>query len=481
MKKKIKNKRNEVEYLLKKQKIRKVEDLDAYKLDICHPNAAGVDMGSREFYLALPPRIAKKLNLPIVHRFSTMTCGLILALELLKKCDIDTVSMESTSVYWMPFFDILTENKIKVCLVNPKKFRMVPGRKTDILDSQWLQILHAYGLLRGSFHPDENTDMLRSLMRTRNKVVKESVRYVQRMQKAFTRMNILLTNVLSNIVGESGIRIIEAIIAGERSPDKLYSFCNLNIKATEKEFINALEGHYREDHLFLVKFNYESWRFNKKQIEKLDKKIEKFLNKFPLKKKRSEKRPKLKNKQQSRKTKNQVKTKEYLEDILFRIIGIDTATLPGIRGHFTLKVISEVGTDMNKFPNADHFASYMGFVPRNKITGGRIISSRTDRIKSSAAQAFREVIPSISRSDTALGAFYRRLAPRIGKAAATVATARKLSILFYNLLVHGKEYIEHGAAKYLEQQKKRKEKQFRKLAKELSYNIQKKEIAVAQA
>ena len=468
MKKNSIDKQNEVIKLLEKQKIRDVKDLESYKLSVCHPFSAGIDLGSEELYVALSPEIAAELDIPIVHSFSTFTSDLLRCRDLLTSCGINTVSMESTSVYWSTIYDVLRSAGIEVCLVNPKKFRMVPGRKTDILDCQWLQTLHLYGLLRGSFHPEADVDVLRSYMRERDTLIKERTTYVQRMQKALTKMNLLLYNVIDDITGKTGTQIITAILDGERDPKKLAAFRDPRIKKSEAEIAEALTGYYKEDQLYLLKINWQSFCFFDKQITDIDRQITKTLKRFPLKKTSTETRAD--NGKCESKGKNDIRTKDNLEDKLYQILGTDLSRLPGIRSLATLQIISEVGTDMSKFPTANHFASYLGFAPHNKITGGRIISSQTDRIKNSAAQAFRKLIPSISKTKTALGAFYRRLAPRIGKPQAITATCRKLAILVYNALVHGQAYIEQGERKYLEKQEAWERKKLMKLAEK--YNCQ---------
>jgi transposase len=468
MKKNSNDKQKEVIKLLEKQKIRDVKDLESYKLSVCHPFSAGIDLGSEELYVALSPEIAAELDIPIVHSFGTFTSSLLRCRDLLTSCGINTVSMESTSVYWSTIYDVLRSAGIEVFLVNPKKFRMVPGRKTDILDCQWLQTLHLYGLLRGSFHPEAEVDVLRSYMRERDTLIKERATCVQRMQKALTKMNLLLYNVIDDITGKTGTQIITAILDGERDPKKLAAFRDPRIKKSEAEIAEALTGYYKEDQLYLLKLNWQSFCFFDKQITDIDRQITKTLKRFPLKKTSTERRTD--NGKSESKGKNDIRTKDNLEDKLYHILGADLSRLPGIRSLATLQIISEVGTDMSKFPTANHFASYLGFAPHNKITGGRIISSRTDRIKNSAAQAFRKLIPSISKTKTALGAFYRRLAPRIGKPQAITATCRKLAILVYNALVHGQAYIEQGEMQYLEKQEAWERKKLLKLAEK--YNCQ---------
>jgi transposase len=474
MSKKETDKRKEVLKLLRAQKIRDVKEIESYKLSVCHPASAGIDLGSREIYVALSPAIAAEMDLPIVHVFNTYTEGLTACKELLVSSGITTVSMESTSVYWTTIHSILQSCGIEVCLVNPKKFRMVPGRKTDILDCQWLQTLHYYGLLRGSFVPEEKISELRSYMRERDNVLKDRARYVQRMQKALTKMNLLLHNVLSDITGQSGMRIIRAILEGERDPKVLASYRSMRVKKSEEEIIASLDGYYKPDQLYLLQTNYDSFVFFTDKLSKVDAQIEKLLKEFPLKKQGGNTSVDTEIKEKhtpKRQGKNGIKVKEgNIDQILCRIIGSDLTTIPGLQANTILQIISEVGTDMSKFPTANHFASYLGFVPHNKITGGRVISSRTDRVNSPAAQAFKKVIPSISQRDTALGAFYRRIVFRVGTAKAIVATCRKLAIAFYYALSKGTEYIDEGKDRYLQRQEKRERKTLDRLA--AKYNLQ---------
>jgi len=377
--------------------------------------------------------------------------------------------MESTSVYWTTIYFLLEEAGIEVCLVNPKKFRMVPGRKTDITDCQWLQTLHLYGLLRGSFHPPHQTAMLRSYMRERDSIIKERCTFVQRMQKALTKMNLLLHNVIDDITGKTGMQIITAILTGERDPKHLASFRDPHCKKSEEQIAEALTGYYKEDQLYLLKINYQSFCFFDKQLCDLDRQITKPVKRFPRKKTKKEEKPD--NGKSKSKGKNDIRTTEDMEDVLFHVLGTDLSALPGIRANAILQIISETGMDMSKFPTAHHFASYLGFVPHNKITGGHVISAKTDRIKSSAAQAFRKLIPSISQTKTALGAFYRRLASRIGKAQAIIATCRKLAILFYNTLAFGKAYLEHGELIYQQKQEDWERRKLLNLAKKYHFAL----------
>lgn len=465
MEKKQKNKREEVLSLLRKQQIRNVKELEDYKLSICHPNSAGIDLGSREIYVGLNPHIAAEMGLPVVHVFSTFTNGLLSCRDLLVSCGITSVAMESTSIYWTTIYSILEEAGIEVCLVNPKKFRMVPGRKTDILDCQWLQTLHLYGLLKGSFHPGEKISMLRSYMRERDNLIKDRSRYVQRMQKSLVKMNLLLPNVVDDITGKTGLLIIRSILSGERDPYKLASLRDHRCKKSEEEIAESLKGYYKEDQLFLLKTNYDAFLFFETQIQGVDTQIMDCLKSFPLKKESLEKEC-----PPPRKGKNDLKTSDNIRETLFKMTGTDLTEITGLQANTILQIISEVGTDMTKFPTANHFAAYLGFVPRPKITGGYVISSRTDRTKSYAAQAFKKVVPSISQGKSSLAAFYKRLAPRIGKAKAIVAVCRKLAIIFYNTLLYGTKYIEIGQEKYNQHINDKERKWIQKLAKK--HNMQ---------
>ncbi len=465
MEKKQKNKRDQVIHLLQKQRINNVKDLDSYKLSICHPASAGIDLGSREIYVALNPGIAAELDLPIVHVFDTFTSGLLACRDLLRDCGVSSVAMESTSVYWTTIYSILEDSGIEVCLVNPKKFRMVPGRKTDILDCQWLQTLHLYGLLRGSFHPEEKISQLRSYMRERDNLIKDRSRYVQRMQKALIKMNLLLPNVVDDITGKTGLLIINAILRGERDPHKLASYRDERCNKSEEEIAGSLQGFYKDDQLFLLKLNHEFYTFFNNNLGSIDNQIADLLDTFPLKEEATKPCPASGKSKYIRKGKNDLRTRQNLRDTLYHITGTDLTAITGLQANTILQIISEVGIDMGKFPTADHFASYLGFVPHQKITGGYVLSSRTDRIKSPAAQAFKKVVPSISQGKSALGAFYRKIAPRIGKAKAIVAVCRKLAIIFYNTLKYGTTFIEKGQEDYRQKQEQREKALLIKLAK----------------
>lgn len=483
MKKLQANRKEEVVKLLKRQKIRNLKDLEDYKLSICHPCSAGIDIGSREIYVAINPEIAAELGMPIVRVFPTYTTGLQECRDWLKYCGIDCVSMESTSVYWKNIYDILEEAGIEPCLVNPRKFRMVPGRKTDVLDCQWLQTLHMYGLLSGSFVPKGHIRQLRSYMRHRDRLLKDRAKYIQRMQKNLVEMNLMLVNVVDDIMGVTGTKIITAILGGERNPKVLAAFRHGGCKKSEQEIAEALNGNYKDEQLYLLKANYEAYKFFNSQITDLDSQIGVLLDSFPQAEKTesnqsddtstgSEGNDMPPKKKKPSKSKNDLRINN-LPEKLVRITGIDLTTVTGLQTNTILQIISEVGMDMSKFPSAKSFASYLGFVPHNKITGGVIISSSTDRIRNAASHAFRKVATSVGQGKTALGAFYRRIAAKGSKAKAVVALCRKLAMIYYNTIVYGKEFVEYGAEKYKKQQEEREKLLIAKLARKHKLVVQK--------
>ena len=503
MKKSEKNRVEKVKKLLYQQKIRDLRQIEDYKLSVCHPHSAGIDIGSREIYVAINPETAAGLDEPVVRSFGTYTSALRECLDWLSFCGVEDVSMESTSVYWKNLYDILEEGGMKVCLVNPRKFRMVPGRKTDVLDCQWLQTLHMYGLLSGSFIPQGEVRKLRSLMRERDKTLKDRTRYIQRMQKAMVEMNLMLVNVVKDITGKTGMAIIKAILDGERSPSALAALRDGRCRRDAVEIALALEGDYKDDQLLLLRKNLRAYEFFCGQLDELDQEIEKLLLAFPsaktevamlppepeaqapapdtpveLQPERKRGRPRKRQEDKTKPGKNDLNTACDLAKELLRINGTDLTAITGLGANTILQIMAEVGTDMSKFHSAKHFAAYLGFVPRNKITGGNIKSSKTDRIKSHAAQAFKKVVPSLSQGDSYLAAFYRRLVPRIGTGKAIVAVCRKLSIIYYNALTLGTEFVEKGAEYYRKQQEERERKYLQKLAARYNYSLS--PAAVAQ-
>jgi transposase len=469
MKKKNQSKRDELINKLKSRKINDVDEIKNFRLEILNPLAAGGDISSSTIYVCIPPQKAIELNIDLVHVFGCFTQDLYKIRDLLVLCMVTTFAMESTSVYWIPLYDVLTAAGIEVCLVNPKKYRMIPGRKNDTDDAIWLQTLHSYGLLQGSFHPEPNIKALRTLTRTRDIYVKESVRFTQRMQKCMTEMNILLHNVIDDIMGETGMKIIEAIISGERDPEKLAKHRNYRIKSSEEEIVKSLQGNWKNDQLIVLQINYESYKHTWQQIRKIDEEIEKMLLQFPLKKNYDDKPPTLKRSKTVQKNNPQLNTP--LDKHLFAITGVDLTRIDGIGSQSVLQIIAEVGTDLSAFPTENHFASYLGLTPRTDISNGKVLRSRTARVKSTASLVFRKCVIGLANSKTSLGAFYRRMRGRLGKLQANVATARKIAIIFYRMIVHGQDYIDVGEKIYLQKQEERRKKSLIKTASKLGLRV----------
>lgn len=359
----------------------------------------------------------------------------------LKKCCIKTIAMESTGIYWISAFQILETSGFEVILVNARHIKNVPGRKTDVKDAQWIQQLHSYGLLNASFRPNDQICELRVFTRQRDRLTKNAATHVNRMQKALNEMNIQLHHVISDITGVTGMNIIKAIIAGERDASKLAQFRNANMKSDEKTIIKALEGDWRKKHLTVLKQELEIYEFYLKQIGECDMAIEACYKAF-------DKRGggDLANRQKQRKNKNSPRFD--LQQSLYDAAGVDFTTIPGLSEVTAQTIISEVGLDMGKWKTEQHFASWLGFSPTNKTTGGKVFDTRTKKVKNKASTAFRMAALNLGRGKTSIAGFYRRIKGRLGTPKAITATARKLACMFYRLLKYGQNYVEQGIEAY---------------------------------
>ena len=440
---------------------RKVKATCDSKLHIINPNTAGIDLGSREHYVCVPIESTNDN----IRSFGCTTPDLLALADWLTECGVTTVAMESTSVEWIPLFQILTQRNFEVFLVNAKSVKTVPGRKSDVKDCQWLQQLHSYGLLAPSFVPVGDIAVLRSYLRQRENLVQNSSTHVQRMQKALTQMNLQLHKVISDITGVTGINIITAIINGERNPKKLAKLADRRIKSSPKQIAKALTGNYREEMVFIVNQELSLYQIYQQQISSIDEQIEQCLSKFESK--TDEPLP------QSKKNSNQ-KSKSAKFDLrshLYRITGVDFTLIDGLDVLTVQKIISEVGLEPSKFKNAKHFSSWLGLCPGCKITGGKVKSSQTRPVVNRAATAFRLAAQAVSRSKTALGAFYRRIKARVGAPKAITATAHKIARLFYTLWVKKESYIDQGAKYYEQQHRERVIKNLKQRAKSLGLEV----------
>lgn len=427
-------------------------------------DAAGIDCGSKEHYVAVPP----DRDPNPVQSFPTFTDDLNRLADWLVKCGVKTVAMESTGVYWIPIFEILEARGLEVLLVNARHVKNVPGRKSDVCDAEWLQTLHSVGLLRGGFRPAADIATLRAYVRHRQTLVQSAATHVQRMQKALVQMNLQLPVVISDIVGVTGLMILRDIVAGQTDPKRLAQHRDQRCKATTEEIIAALTGNYRPEYVFVLKQNLEMFDAHQTQMTACDAAIEAHLKTLAAKATPPT------NPLPPPRTKGKPRGNEPRFDIrtpLHGLTGIDLAQIDGIGSHNALRIVSEIGIDMTRWPSADHFASWITLAPHNKITGGRVISSQTQSSANRVADILRNAAMSVGRTETALGAFYRRIAFRIGKAKAITATARKLAILIYHVLRGDFAYKDPGAETYNAQNRVRALRRLRQRAHGLGFAL----------
>ena len=415
----------------------------AAALTITHPNAAGIDIGSAAHFVAVPP---DRDDEP-VREFASFTADLNALADWLAACRVDTVAMESTGVYWIPLFELLESRGFTVLLVNARHVKNVSGRKSDVLDCQWLQQLMTYGLLRGAFRPSEQICVLRALWRQRAMLLRSQGRHVQHMQKALTQMNLQLTNVLADIVGESGQKILRAIVAGERDGRVLGAMKNARVRASVDEIAASLQGTWRAEHLFALKQALAAFDFVGTQLAECDAEIERQMQAL-----KAHDGDPAKGKKRSR-ARNAPKFD--LRTQLFQMCGVDLTRIDGIDVTTALAVVSQVGADMSKFPTIKHFTSWLGLCPGTKITGGKVMSGKTKRVVNRAAQALRLAAAALRSSKSALGAYFRRLCSRMDKPKAVTAAAHKLARLIYSMLTKGEECTDQGQDYYEERYRER--------------------------
>ncbi len=350
-------------------------------------------------------------------------------------------------------------------LVDPRRIKNVPGRKSDVRDCQWLQQLHTYGLLSGAFRPAGDIRRLRSYLRQRAMLVEYASHHIQHMHKALTQMNVKLQHVISDITGKTGMDIMEAIAGGERNPRKLARLRDPRIKADEATIAKSLQGHWREEHIFELTQALELYRFYQDKIAECDREIEAQLERFEDS---SDGEPPAPN----GKKRNQKNAPRFdVQGQLYRMTGVDLTRIDGVDAYTALKVISEIGTDMTKWPSAKHFASWLGLSPNNRITGGRVMSSKTKPSANRAAAALRLAANALHRSDSALGAFLRRKKAHLGAPKAITATAHKLACVIYSMLRHGQAYVDAGAEYYESQYQQRALRAAKRRAAQLGYQL----------
>jgi transposase len=447
---------------------------------VIHPHAAGIDIGATEHYVAVAPDTVAA-GADTVRTFGCFTENIDAMVEWLKACGVDTVAMESTGVYWIVPFQKLEAAGMEVVLVNAQTLKHVPGRKTDVQECQWIQQLHTYGLLRASFRPDDGICRLRTLVRHRANLVSSGAEHILHMQKALTQMNIQLHHVVSHLTGETGLRILKAILKGERDPDKLVELRDPQITcSTVAEMRQALKGDWRAELLFVLGQSLRAWEFYQEQMRQCDVQLEEQLKRLPSatpppspKKAKSapdplassEARPKAK---QSRKRNDPEKD---LGPELARICGTDLTAAHGLRLLTVLTLVSETGVDMNKWRSAKAFTSWLGLNPNNKISGGRVLSTRTRKVVNRVATALRMGAVGVADTDTWLGSFNRRMRARLGPAGATTATARKIATVIYHLLKTKEPFIDRDLLAYEARVYRHKLARLKKQAKTLGYEL----------
>ncbi len=411
--------------------------------------AAGIDIGSRSHFVAVPEGADEKP----VREFSTFTVDLERLAEWLISCGVTTVAMESTGIYWVPVFEIIESHGLEVKLVNARHVKNVPGRKSDVLDCQWLQQLHTYGLLQGAFRPVEQVCTLRAYVRQRAMLVRSAASYIQRMQKALSQMNLQLHHVVTDITGATGMRIIKAIVDGERNPEVLAAMRDQRCKNGVAIIARALKGNYRPEHLFSLRQALEFYEFHQEMIADCDRQILEQLKSFDDQDDPNDPMPR------------------NVEDALQRMSGVDLTSIDGIDTNTALKIISEIGTDMTRWKTAKHFASWLGLSPGTKISGGKVLSSATKPVANKAAAALRMAAFTLFNSKSALGAYLRRQRSRLGAPKAITATAHKMARLVYAMIKSGTEYVDAGQEYYEQRYRSRVLQNLKKRAQGLGFEL----------
>ena len=428
------------------------------------PDAAAIDIGSRMHVAAVPPD--RDIAAP-VRSFGTCTGDLQRLADWFERCGVRTVAMESTGVYWIPVYEILDQRGFEVMLVNARDAKHVPGRKTDVSDAQWLRRLHEYGLLRASFRPKGELAALRAYLRQRERLLDYAASHIQHMQKALMQMNVQLHHVVTDMTGATGMRIIRAIVAGERDPAALAGHRDRRCHASEQEISAALTGNWREEHVFALDQALGLYDAYQTKVAECDARIEAVLRRLQNAVTGTSRLPPARHRDRTANA-----PAFDARAALHAVLGVDLTQIHGLGPSLALKLVGECGTDLSAWPSAKHFTYWLCLAPGNKVSGGKVLSTRTRRSGSRAAALLRLAAVTVGRTQTALGAFYRRLSARIGKAKAVTATARKIAALFYNTLRHGMAYVDPGASYYEERYRKRVLANLQRRAKSLGYVLQ---------
>jgi transposase len=429
-------------------------------------NVAGMDLGSEEHWVCVPSDRAEKN----VQRFGVYTSDFRELAIFLRSCGVLSVAMESTGVYWIPLYEFLDKEGFEVVLVNARHLKSVAGRpKTDIYDCQWIQRLHSYGLLQGSFRPSDKICELRGLTRHRASLVAEAGTKIQHMQKALQQMNVRLDKAVSDITGKTGLEIIKRIIAGERNPAELAKLRDSRVHKSEKEIASALDGNYRSEHLFALKQSYDTMCFIQKQMEDCDSEIKRVLDSLDRQLDSHTAPPLQPRKGSKRSNKNQPSFD--LRPALYEIYGVDLTQVDGFQASTVLNILAELGPDLSKFRFDKNFTSFLGLCVNKEISGGRVLKNKTRKVQSRAAKAFRLAAQSLKDSNCYLGRFYRKIKIKAGAQKAITATARKLAVIFFNMVKKKQEYKPIDPDTFDKKQQDRIIKNMKKKAQSMGFDL----------
>ena len=433
-------------------------------LEVVHAYAAGIDVGNSAHYVAVRP----DRDPQPVRRFECFTADLHRLADWLQSCGVQTVALQSTGVYWIPLYDILEERGLQVYLVNARHTKNLPGRKSDVQESQWLLKLHTYGLLNNSFQPPSEIRVLRTYWRQRAQHVSGAATCIQRMQKALTQMNIQLANVISDLSGVTGQLIVRAVVAGERDPRKLAELSHPRIQASRGEIAKSLEGNWRQELIFVLQQEIELYDIYQRRVAECDQQLQQHLTRFAdtVPPQAKEEGPQKKKGKQ-----NKNNPHFHLADELERITGVDLTRIDGVDVMVTQTRVSEVGLDMSRWKTEAHFASWLGLCPDNRISGDKVLSRGTRHVVNRAATAPRLGASTLLRSQTYLGAQYRRLRSKLGAPKAITAMAHRLARLVYRMLKYGQQYVDKGAEYYDERNRQQQIEFVRKKAAQLGLQV----------
>jgi len=427
-------------------------------LPVMRPDAAGIDIGATEIFVAVPADRATEN----VRSFPTFTQDLYRLADWLAECGIQTVAMESTGVYWIPL--ILEDRGFEVCLVNARHVKNVPGRRTDVSDCQWLQFLHSVGLLRASYRPAQEVCAIRALLRHRESLVQMAATHVHHMQKALDQMNLQIHHVISDITGQTGLAIVDAILAGQHDPQELAKLRNERIKASEEVIAKSLVGDYRAEHLFTLRQSLAAYRNYQKLIVACDREIRRLLEQFQPPHQADVSVP-------NKTTAKTLTTESVMGAELKRVFGVDLTKIPGIRVGIAPTLFGEIGPDFTKFRSASAFASWMGLCPDNDVSGGKVLWVGTRKVNCRAATALRIAAQSLHHSKSALGDFYRRMRAKLGAPKAITAAAHKLARIIFHLITTRQEFDDSRFAADRVRYQKRQEVKLRAKAKAMGFEL----------